>query len=276
MSTNNVITGRAPQEILDSCMQKYITKGTNITPEVFEEHITGYTSERAMVRIVGKPAGRLTTLYSFFQKTEESIDLQVANLPWFILPVPKRYKFSSDATVQLKGEQLDLGLSQKANQEYQELLVEGKVSVPKALETFGSIVNSSLRYDFAIMKSYCKGEEFEKFWEELEAQYQPTGDESKVGHCVVAGKMIRNLIDHHCGTQLRYTKVSTGRYTTFKGEEHLLVHDVTYVFNTQGCGIVNSKSPTLQDNLIPEEALHKYGDPVDKIGYLGSHPAQLF
>jgi len=174
------------------------------------------------------------------------------------------YGFSDSRIVKLsKSVNDDLKFSELMAKEYDSLFKNDKTPLNKALETIAKCVNNSIRFDIEGLSKKFYNREYalypgfsEEFLRLAKNSYKPSGDETLVGICSDAGKIIRNLIGKNIEEDII-------QYAHITARSDLSNHDTTLVLDTKEgrWAVVNSKSPLKQCYLVPKEKLREFGRP---------------
>lgn len=212
-----------------------------------------------------KIAGNITpneiseTIYFYFKKSENSVDIPVGNGVGYIPLSMEKYGFNGE-TSKLNSQVIEgLHMNNDSIKRYQSLISRQEASLSEILETVGSVVNSSMRYDFDsfIEKEKSRGNYYDL--DELRLTYVPSGKEISQGACFDAGKQIRTLL-HSLGMDSKY------KIKHVASSKDGVNHDTTLVFNEDSgaWGVINSKSPTKEFNFATRGQLEELGSPYYK------------
>ena len=127
------------------------------------------------------------------------------------------------------------------------------------LESIAKEVNDSIRYDYG---TFFQIEMKQNPWNEpailewiANAPYKPTGNETRVGRCTDAGKLICERINKINGLHCGHDKMHKERFGLNVTHEIIQVYDDDY----KEFLYLNTKSPYIQFNVFPKEQLKEYG-----------------
>jgi hypothetical protein len=252
------------QAKLEERLQSFNPDGkTNITKEELRSSLIRY-DEGVSIGLVGEDVrdNPLEQLYFFFPRQENSLNIPLSNQKEMYLALqPDTYGFSDDRMVSINPTPLNLDLSQRAREVYDNILASPEMKINTLLEAVGFIVNHSLDYDFDKQRELDRkwGGDASR-WDELQKNYRSTGKEVLKGDCQDAGAMIRDILGSlGMEDNLKYTKVIARDGPFF--------HDTTMIFDkdTGEWAVINSKSPSKQYNLVSKEKLHELGSPFYRV-----------
>lgn len=230
--------------------------------EELRNNVTGFVPKKSLqFKINGKltPKKPSEDIYFYFQKDENSVNILVGNYVGYVPLATEKYGFNGETSKlnpQVVGE---LDLNDISRERYHALASRQEAKLSEILETVGSVVNSSMRYDFDKIIEKEKSLGHISDWSEAKSKYIPTGEEVSQGVCFDAGKQIRNILSN-LGMESKY------KVRHVSSSKNGFMHDTTLVFNEESgaWGVINSKSPTKEFNFATRGQLEELGSPYYK------------
>jgi hypothetical protein len=230
--------------------------------EELRNNVSGFVPKKSLqFKINGKltPKKPSEDIYFYFNKSENSVDIPVGTYAGYIPLQNEKYGFSGETSRLNPNKAEGLNLNNASRERYEALTSKQETTLPEILETVGSVVNSSMRYDFDKIIEKEKSLGHVSDWGEAKSKYTPTGEEVSQGVCFDAGKQIRNIL-YNLGMDSKY------KIKHVSSSKNGFMHDTTLVFNEESgaWGVINSKSPTKEFNFATKEQLEKLGHPYHK------------
>jgi len=239
----------------------------NISQEEMERHISHVEKIDRTIICNGEEHKIPDQKFVYFKPKKESIGVYVGE---YKIPLSlDNYGFLDSRIVKLnKSYDGGLKFSESMKEEYNSLFENDKISLNIALETIAKCVNNSIRFDIEGLSkkfhdqgcTWCSGFS-EEFLRLAKDSYKPFGDETLVGICSDAGRIIRSLISKNIEENII-------QYTHISAQSKLSTHDTTLILDTREgiWAVVNSKSPLKKYNLVPKEQLQELGSPYYLFG----------
>lgn len=230
--------------------------------EELRSNVTGFVPKKSLqFKINGKltPKKPSEDIYFYFNKDENSVDIPVGTYVGYIPLAIEKYGFNAETSKLNPQIVEELNLNNASMKRYQSLVSKQEAKLSEILETVGSIVNSSMMYDFEKIIEKEKSLGYVSDWSEAKSKYIPTGEEVSQGVCFDAGEQIRNIL-YNLGMDSKY------KFKHVSSSKNGFMHDTTIIFNEESgaWGVINSKSPTKGFNFATKEQLEELGSPYYK------------
>jgi len=221
-------------------------------------NVTGFVSKKSgLLKFNGVSSSKepIEDIYFYFNSCEDHINIPLNEIGFLPLMM-KNYGFEGESSRLKPNKVYGLNLNSVSREKYDSLLLREEATLGEILETVGSIVNSSMRYDFEKIIGREQASGHVSDWSDAKLNYAPTGEEVSQGICVDAGEQIRNIL-YNLGLDSKYKILFVG--SDIGG----FYHDTTLVFNKESgnWGVINSKSPTKEFNFATKEQLKQLGSP---------------